>query len=356
MPQSHVTAFFLFDIGDSIDLSRVRGQIEARAAARLPTRPAAPTYVQYQPPPLIVDGHTMGLSDIDGFQVRFKLFEYGVLSVALTRHLADTWERLLDTGLEWQDNPDLAANAERLCRDLVSKIPQSVARPRDTVLTEDYVVFTMLADANGPAADVILASYGPAIAQLLRGDRETLSAQERDEVLRHRMSYYTTDMVVVTWSSALIYDTSVGAPGTLEILEFANSQLLEFRYYDHLLNAELSRIYARLQASRWRLTWLGGRYARAARQVHALFIDVNELTDRAENALKIVGDVYAARLFGMAAARLGLDQWKANVREKLETVDDIYRFAVEHTSMVRGEFLELIVVILILLEIVLLIH
>ena len=54
------------------------------------------------------------------------------------------------------------------------------------------------------------------------------------------------------------------------------------------------------------------------------------------------------------AAAIGLDQWKANVREKLKTVDDIYRFAVEHTSMARGEFLEAIVVLLILLEIVLL--
>jgi uncharacterized Rmd1/YagE family protein len=58
----------------------------------------------------------------------------------------------------------------------------------------------------------------------------------------------------------------------------------------------------------------------------------------------------------MAAARLGLDQWKSNVREKLKTVDDIYRLAVERSAIARGEFLELTVVILIVLEIVLLMH
>ena len=36
------------------------------------------------------------------------------------------------------------------------------------------------------------------------------------------------------------------------------------------------------------------------------------------------------------------------MREKLETLDDIYRFAVEQTSMARCELLELIVLILIL--------
>ena len=69
---------------------------------------------------------------------------------------------------------------------------------------------------------------------------------------------------------------------------------------------------------------------------------------------KIAGDVYAARLFNLTAARLGLDRRKANVSEKLKTLDDIYRFAVENTGMARGEFLELTVVLLILFEIVLL--
>ena len=95
------------------------------------------------------------------------------------------------------------------------------------------------------------------------------------------------------------------------------------------------------------------RDARAARQVHSLFIDVNELTDKTENALKIGGDVYAARLFTLVAARFGLDRWKGNVREKLETLDDIYRFAVEQTALARGEVLELTIVLILILELVL---
>jgi hypothetical protein len=141
--------------------------------------------------------------------------------------------------------------------------------------------------------------------------------------------------------------------GALEILEFANSQLLEFRYYDGLLDAQLARIYAQLQVEPPLGTWFGRRYNRAARQVHALFIDINELTDRTENTLKIAGEIYAARLFALAARRLGLDYWKANVREKLKTVDDIYRFAVEQAGMARGEMLELTIVLILVFELVL---
>ena len=69
-----------------------------------------------------------------------------------------------------------------------------------------------------------------------------------------------------------------------------------------------------------------------------------------ENAVKLVGDIYAARLFSLAAARLGLDAWKRNVEEKLKTLDDIYRFAVEQTGMSQGNLLELVIVLILVIE------
>ena len=149
-----------------------------------------------------------------------------------------------------------------------------------------------------------------------------------------------------------MYDTPTGARAALEILEFANSQLLEFRYYDQRLDRELAAIYSRLQRPR-RYYWVGSRYTRAARHVHALLIDVNEVTDRTENALKFIGDIYAARLFRLVADRLGLSTWKAEVEGKLKTLDDIYRFAVEQSSMARGQFLELTIVLILVFELVL---
>ena len=87
--------------------------------------------------------------------------------------------------------------------------------------------------------------------------------------------------------------------------------------------------------------------------MHSLFIDVNEITDCTENALKIVGDIYAARVLSLASARLGLDRWKASVEDKLETLDDIYRFSVEQVTISRGQFLELTVVLILILELIL---
>ena len=347
-----VHAYFLYDVAEAIDLAQVQRLVGPAVQTRIATKPTTPPYVQYQQPPVSLDGQSIGVAGYEGFHVRFKVFDYGVISVALTRPLPPDWDEFLEEGLGWYENPGLSAAAERFARALLEHLDAAITRPRRDFLTEDYLVFAVR-PVDGETAAAFLAAHGAELAQLLRGERDHLSAEEREEVLRHHLSYFDNDLVIPTWNAAFIRDEEAGTQGILEILEFANSQLLEFRYYDRLLDAELSRIYAQLQRPGWRQSWFGGRYAGAARQVHALFIDVNELTDKTENSLKIAGDVYAARLFALAAARLALDHWKASVREKLQTVDDIYRFAVEHAAMARGEFLELTIVFLILLEIVL---
>ena len=210
-----------------------------------------------------------------------------------------------------------------------------------------------MTDGSQASAADLLAAHGAEVAQLLRGEREPLSEPERAEVLRHRLSYFATDLIVPTWNAAFVYDTEDATRAVLDIIEFANSQLLEFRYYDQLLDAQLERIYPQLQQAGGLQSWFGRRLTRAARQLHTLFIEVNEVTDKTENALKIAGDVYTARLFTLVAARLGLDDWKGSVREKLKTLDDIYRFAVEQTAMARGELLELTIVLILVLELVL---
>jgi len=309
--------------------------------------------VQYREAPVVIDGSSIGLDRVDAYELRFKAFDYGVLSVALSRPMPGTWEELMSEALTLHDNPDLARSAEAACRQCLSRIGPAVEHMRTELLSEDYVVFA-ISRLNEPLhADTVLERHGDTIAQMLRGERSPLSRQERAEVLRHTLSYLADDLVIPTWNGAFVYDTEVGIQGALEILEFANSQLLQFRYYDTLLDRELEGIYAQLQGPVWLQSWFGRRYTRAARHVHSLFVDVNELTDRTENALKIAGDVYAARLLALTGARLGLDHWKAAVREKLKTLDDIYRFAVEQTSMTRGELMELAIVLILILELVL---
>ena len=347
-------AFYLFDVAETIDLQAVRALVQGPAvAARLSPKPATPAYVQYDKPPLSFDGAEFGHPELDGYQVRIRAYDYGVISLALSRSFSGDWSELLAIGQSLIENAELEQHAEDVCRRVADRLKPAIVGLRPSFLSEDYLVYVVHELDRAASAEELLAGHGDTIATMLRGERQPLSAQEKEMILRHRISYLSDDLAIPTWNAAFVYDTPTGALAALEILEFANSQLLEFRYYDQLLDNDLASIYARLQHQKWYESWFGARYTRAARQVHSLFIDVNELTDRTENTLKFIGDIYAARLFGLVAGRLGLERWKANVQEKLETLDDIYRFAVEQSSMSRGQFLELTVVLILVLELVL---
>jgi hypothetical protein len=349
-----VTAFYLFDVAESADLQMVPALIGGSAvASRLAPKPATPAYIQYEKAPLTFDGEAVGCREVDGFRVRLRVYDYGVISVALSRSMAGSWQDATALAQELVENEALEQRAEQLCRTVIARLAKALANARQQFLSEDYLVFAVNELDRPLTSDQLLEERGEEIATMLRGERQRLSEEEKGKILRHRISYLADDLVVPTWNTAFVFDTLAGAQAALDIMEFANSQLLEFRHYDDLLDAELGAIYALLQRPRWYDQWIGSRYARAARQVHSLFIDVNELTDRSENTLKFVGDIYAARLFRLVADRLGLDTWKADVEGKLKTLDDIYRFAVEQSSMSRGTFLELTVVLILVLELIL---
>ena len=243
-----ITVFYLFDVAQAIDLSAVPALVGAApVAARLAPKPATPPYVQYAKPPLLLEGSAIQSGTISGLTPRFKLFDYGVVSLALSRPFTGGWPELIAAGQPLIDGDPLAHEAEVCCRRLLARLGPALIHANDRFLAEDYVVFVATRLEPPATTEAFLRAHGGDIAQLLRGERQALSPEERDRVLRHRISYLADDLVVPTWNAALVRDTEAGAQAAMEILEFANSQLLEFRHYDSLLDGEAINLVHRLQ-------------------------------------------------------------------------------------------------------------
>ena len=89
------------------------------------------------------------------------------------------------------------------------------------------------------------------------------------------------------------------------------------------------------------------------RSVRELEIEATSLFERADNALKLIGDQYLSRVFDLASARFHLREWQQSIRRKLDTVGDVYDLLVQQAGGTRMEVLEIVVILLIALEIVL---
>jgi hypothetical protein len=199
-------------------------------------------------------------------------------------------------------------------------------------------------------AQDLLAQYGREISLVIRGETQPLSESEQREVLASSLSYYPTDLLVVGWLAAIVYDTPEGAAPLIQLLEYANTQLLEYRRYDEILTALLKDAYAALERrggffSRWRL-------ARDAEQLNRLRLDVTELTERADNAIKFLSDMFYARAYRLAAAKVGAGDYRSLVDQKLHIAGELYEFMVNEFREARGFFLELLVIVILIIELV----
>src|SRR5437773_1808902 len=224
----------------------------------------------------------------------------------------------------------------------------ALVKPYASWLSEDYFIFHLREIAGSPTAAELVCAEGARIAQIVRGETAQLSDGERNEILQSRISYYPNDLAVIGWNAAFLYDSEIGAETAIQLLEYANSQLLEFRHYDELLTRELEGVYASLDKgtgmlARWRM-------ARDARKLHTVFLDVTELTEHADNAIKFLSDMFSARLYKLAAAKVGVPDYKDLVNQKLQTAEELYRFMVDQFNQSRAFALELMVVIILIIE------
>jgi len=344
-----VLALILHDVGEEIRLEELRQILGARRQE--PSfKHATPEYVRFEQPPVVERLEPITLPSGETLLPQIKYYDYGVISVLLEFCFAADWGEMVRLAARWVPNPELERQAQNIIRGRLDKIAPALVRPYSDWLSEDYYIFQLSQVSGSPLGLDLLAQYGPQIAEVLRGEQTLLSRAENDETLQSSLSYYPNDLVSIGWNAALVYDTPAGAQTAIQILEYANSQLLEFRHYDELLTRELAGVYAGLKQGtgivrRWRMR-------SAARRLNGVTVEVTELVERADNAIKFVSDMYSARLYRLAAAKVGVPEYKDLVNEKLRTAESLYRFLIDEFNQSRGFLLEVMVVVILVIELV----
>jgi hypothetical protein len=346
------TVFVLiqFDVCEEIKLARLGEIISARTISQPSMKHPAPGYIRYQRPPVVEPIEPLVLESGERLHGEIKYYDYGVISVVFQLPFAGDWETLVRLASRWVWDIDFSAHASPIVKQRLERAAPALVKAYKEWLSEDYFVFHVREIAELPTAVELLEQQGPLVAQIVRGERTRLAESESNEVLQSRISFYPNDLAVIGWNAAFLYDTAAGAEMAIQLLEYANSQLLEFRHYDELLTRELEGVYTSLEQGtgllrRWRM-------ARSANALYSLLLEVMELTEHADNAIKFLSDMFAARLYRLAATKVGVPDYKNLVTQKLDTAGDLYRFMVDQFNQSRAFLLELAVVIILVIELI----
>jgi hypothetical protein len=350
-------AQFAFDIGHGIDLEAA----EAALARSRPTREAlsgrrrTPPSLQFRPAPLQIVEECLTIA-VGSFasapSVQSTFFDFGAVAVAFRIPLADVGLADLSAlAAELYDCPALREAARERVRAFLAALGDAIAQPALSELVEDYVVFhaerwTVGSRPSDRAEASELVAASPALAAVLRVADEPLSDDEIEDALASRMSYGRHDLTIVDWNAAMVFDPL--AEDTIAVLEFGNVELLEMRFLDDRLDAVLDREY-RAISRRPRLR----AHRDERRRLATLQIDSALLFEGINNAVKLVGDQYLARVYRLVARRFHLAEWDQSVSRKIEIVQRLYEKLSDEQATRRMELLEWIIILLIAISIVL---
>jgi hypothetical protein len=342
---------FAYDIAPQIDLERCERQVRAEAQRQTIARRRGLEYFEYRPAPLriTVDAPPVAIGrHVTQAAVDLLLYDFGAATLTYAIPIEGPLAALSALSSELYVD-DALRSASRQQLDSLLALLKEVGQFKVADVAEDYVIFHVEEFEPALTPDDLVTGLAGQTAQILRAETEALAEQEVNDATSVRIAFGKSDLTVIDWNAALLYGRQVEDMRT--VIEFANVQLLEMRFLDHKLDEALEESWGLVSQRR---RWPSLRsYRPDVQRVARLQVDGAILFERVSNALKVFGEEYLSRVYGLTAKRLQLAAWDASAIRKLGTLDSIYSKLTDEAAAWRLEALEWIIVLLIAVSIVL---
>lgn len=338
--QGNALLYFCYDVGTATDLDGAEHLLGERAQrTSLVVERIQPSAIQYRKRPLLI--RLGNLRVTPGLQVEAtaKLYDFGAFTIRLKFPIHGEFDRLRKTCGDVSQNELFRKAAgvafSSLLHELQPFIKGSFATPDSA---EDYTIVHIEQFDRKASGASLLANHAETVAHILRCDSSDLSRDELHDALRDPLAYYAGDLTIVDSNAAFIYSPR-HEYDVHDVIEYAIIEQLELRHYDGVLDDVLDQAHADINRGSLTLNPFRKRHD----QLLQVRLDVTDTIEKVENSLKLVGDSYLAKVYGRAAVRFGLAEWKESVRSKLTTISEVYSMLSERVSGRRLLLLEIIV-------------
>ncbi|WP_418790811.1 hypothetical protein [Phosphitispora sp. TUW77] len=342
-----IWVYRIFDITDEIDLRNVERILSPeKPTTRLKLSRVRPKSIHIDNPPVTVELGSRELQ-LNGnpYQVTAsaRIFDLGVVSLVLKIRLTEDicYQELRNFSVFLYNTDDLEPIFDNYLEIVKKSLKITAPEPMKEFMEDFVIYFFGKWDSAWNPVPILLA------------ERESLSEQTEQETLKNTFSYGPGDLAVVTWDSALVYD-SEGSTDIPDLIEFAITQLLELRYYDSILSTELNRMYDLIEMADKQGGWTRLRqYRRIMKNLMELVIDITETTERIQKQLKVTEDVFYARVYGAALSIFRTKEWTDSIQHKVQLIQGNYAMLSDEVINHRSMLLEVAIVALFVFEVIL---
>lgn len=353
--QGTLMLYYCYDVSDEIQLKQVESILGQKPEISKLVSERVPSYVQYRIAPLLVRLGEQELT-VGGRKLKAvaeaKLYHFGVITVRFWLPITGPLKAVEKLVTALSAKPEFEKLARRQLKGVLLEIRDAMINAHKPNFWEDYIIVNVARFDHEIGGLELLKKAGSEIAGILCCDTNRLSEQETADALKTPLSYYEDELVLIDWNATFIYNPRVSYD-VADVVEFALISSLELRMYDSLLDRALDRAYGDIAVGE-KKTFSLSPFGRTIKSLTEIKLEVSEMTDKVEHALKIVGDVYLAKVYTTAARCFWLENWKSSVKDKLTTIESTYKVLHDRTNARMMTILEVMIVALFVLDLILL--
>jgi len=211
-------------------------------------------------------------------------------------------------------------------------------------LSEEYAV-AVVSNYEGDPEQYL--QFSSRITSFLKSEKLPLDEHEIKYTLSTQLKYAKDDLVIVDWDGAFIFEPRGDIDAMVELFQIVNLQLLRHRMLDFELDQRLTKVNKMVQSEAIHRIYSSNKeLAKAFKEVISLRTKSIAEFDALERDIKLIGDWYSARLYDFAAKKLKISEWRQSIKDKLDSLEDIYSIVVEKFSVSKLHSLEIIQIVL----------
>lgn len=340
----NIFIFHAFDIGDDINLDRIR---KTRVVNAIPLH--MPKYFKNYHTPLAIE---LPRPHSGARAMSAKIHTFGALSLIYQIPFESTLSKLQQNIKDIID--DHKEHSVMDAKAVFKKIEPYISKPNFFDIRSSYVLIQVDTQPEKLDLKSFQAHYSNIITSMLRFETELLSEEQAKEMLESAVGYFRGERIIIDYDAAFAYDDEYQE--TLDLFEFTNIQRLELEYFDRVLDRQLNRIYNKQEIKKVPVSsyipLMSSLTKSPIDDLVQLKVDISVIIERLENTIKFSGEPYFAELYDLLGDKLDLASWRAAIDRKMNIIHDIQSIYQNKTDATREDGFSVLIALLIFIEVI----
>ncbi len=185
-----------------------------------------------------------------------------------------------------------------------------------------------------------------------------LSKEYIANTIKRSLSYYSCDSAIVDWDAMFLISNTSNYENEIMVVDTANIQLLEYRVYQNEVNKMIDTVnnrFLKMNRNPFYIIFTRRSMIKLSKEISDFYAEYKDLIEGINQIIMSFGEWYLARLYSLLSDAFRLTDLAKRLESTFDMLVNIRSFIQSHVSEDTSSFLEWVIILLFVIEIILII-